>query len=47
MDVKITFLNASLEETIDMGQPQGFVIRGQEKRICNMIKSINGLKQPS
>ena len=45
MDVKTTFLNGELEEEICMEQPRGFVAPGQEKNLCNLIKSLYGLKQ--
>ena len=45
MDVKTTFLNGSLEETIYMVQPEGFIAKGQEKEVCKLQKSIYGLKQ--
>ena len=47
MDVKTTFLNGSLEETIYMVQPEGFIAKGQEKKVCKLQKSIYGLKQAS
>lgn len=28
-----------------MGQPEGFVIHGQEKKLCMLNKTIYGLKQ--
>ena len=45
IDVKTTFLNGELEEEIYMKQPQGFVVHGQEQKVCKLIKSLNGLKQ--
>ena len=45
MDVKTTFLNGSLEETIYIIQPEGFIAKGQEKKVCKLQKSIYGLKQ--
>ena len=47
MDVKTAFLNGSLDETIYMVQPEGFVAKGQEKKVCKLQKSIYGLKQAS
>ena len=47
MDVKIAFLNGSLDETIYMVQPEGFITKGQEKKVCKLQKSIYGLKQAS
>ena len=47
MDVKTAFLNWSLDETIYMVQPEGFIIKGQEKKVCKLQKSIYGLKQVS
>lgn len=45
MDVKTTFLNGELEEEIYMEQPEGFVVSGQEKKVCRLVKSLYGLKQ--
>ena len=45
MDVKTTFLNGELEEEIYMKQPEGFVLQGQEQKVCKLIKSLYGLKQ--
>ena len=47
MDVKTAFLNVSLDETIYMVQPEGFIEKGQEKKVCKLLKSIYGLKQAS
>ena len=44
MDVKTTFLNGSLDETIYMVQPEGFIEKGQKKKVCKLQKSIYGLK---
>ena len=47
MDVKSAFLNGELEEEIFMEQPKGFVVAGQEARVCCLKKAIYGLKQAS
>ena len=47
MDVKTAFLNGHLEEDIYMMQPDGFVAKNQEQRVCKLQKSIYGLKQAS
>jgi hypothetical protein len=45
MDVKTTFLNGELEEEIYMQQPEEFVVKGQESKVCRLIKSLYSLKQ--
>ena len=45
MDVKITFLNRELAEKIYMEQLEGFILLGQERNMCKLIKSLYGLKQ--
>ena len=47
MDVKTTFLNGDLSEEIYMRQPEGFVQKGLEDKVCRLKKSIYGLKQAS
>ena len=47
MDVKTTFLNGDLDEDVYMEQPTGFVEVGKEDLVCNLNKSIYGLKQVS
>ena len=47
MDVKTAFLNGNLDQSIYMMQPEGFVIQGQEQKVCKLQKSIYGLKQAS
>ena len=46
-DVKTSFLNGHLEECIYMEQPEGFIVKGQEKNVCKLQRSIYGLKQVS
>jgi hypothetical protein len=45
MDVKTTFLNGELEEEIYMTQSNGFVLKGQEDKVCKLLKFLYGLKQ--
>ncbi|CAM8982654.1 unnamed protein product [Rhodiola kirilowii] len=45
MDVKTAFLNGDLEEELYMKQPEGFVVTGQEHKVCKHVKSQYGLKQ--
>ena len=45
MDVKTTFLNGDLKENFFMSQPKGFVLKGQENKVCKLVKSLYGLKK--
>ena len=45
MDVKTAFLNGELDEEIYMQQPDGFVVNGQERKVCKLVKYLYGLKQ--
>jgi hypothetical protein len=44
LDVKTAFLFGELDEEIYMEQPEGFVKKGQEKKVCCLLKAIYGLK---
>jgi hypothetical protein len=45
MDIKTTFLNGEFEEEIYMTQPNGLVVKGQEDKVCRLLKSLYGLNQ--
>nr|GEV42418.1 peroxidase 72 [Tanacetum cinerariifolium] len=45
MDVKTAFLNSKLNEKIYMKQREGFIVKGQEHKVCKLVKSLYGLKQ--
>lgn len=45
IDITTAFLNGSLNEEIFMEQPEGFVVTGQEHKVCKLQKAIYGLKQ--
>lgn len=47
MDVKIAFLNGELNEEIYIEQPVGFIVKGQERKVYKLQKSIYDLKQSS
>ena len=43
MDVKTTFYNVNWIKM--MQQPEGFIVKGQENKVCKLIKSLYGRKQ--
>jgi hypothetical protein len=45
MDVKSAFLNDNLEEVVYGEQPAGFVVKGEEEKVCRLKKALYGLKQ--
>ena len=45
LDVKTAFLFRELEEEIYMDQPEGFVVKGKEFKVCHLWKAIYSLKQ--
>ena len=47
MDVKTTFLNGTIDETIYMVQPEHFESKDSKSMACKLKKSIYGLKQAS
>ncbi|GJX97853.1 zinc finger, CCHC-type containing protein [Tanacetum coccineum] len=45
MDVKTTFLNGDLDKEVYMKQPEGFVMPGNEHKVCKLVKSLYELKK--
>jgi hypothetical protein len=45
MDANTAFLNGDLKEDVFMSRPEGFAVKGQEQKVCKLIKSLYGLKQ--
>ena len=45
LNVKTTYLYGKLDEEIYMDQPEGYSKKGQEKKVCHLLKSLYGLRQ--
>ena len=45
MDVKLAYLHRVLEKEIYMEQPEGFIAKGEENKVCKLVRSLYGLKQ--
>lgn len=43
MDVKTTFLNGDLKETVYMEQPEGVIAEGEKRKVGPLKKAIYGL----
>ena len=37
MDVKLAYLHEVLEEEICMEQPEGFIAKGEENKVCRIV----------
>ena len=47
LDVKAAFLNAERDKTIFMEQPEGYIIKGRERMVYQLLKAIYDFKQAS
>lgn len=47
LDVQTAFLNGDLAEDVYLQQPDGFIVQGEERKVCKLRKAIYGLKQAS
>jgi Reverse transcriptase (RNA-dependent DNA polymerase) len=45
LDIKTAYLHGDLDEEIYMDQPEGFVKKGEEHKVCHLKKALYGLKQ--
>jgi ABC-type microcin C transport system permease subunit YejB len=45
MDVNTSFLNGDLKENVYMYQLEGFEVKGQEHKVCKLIKYLYGIKK--
>lgn len=46
-DIETAFLHGKLSETVDLQQPEGFIPKGEENKVCHLRRAIYGLKQGS
>ena len=44
MDIKMAYLDGVLEEEIYMEQPEGFIAKGGEDKVCKLMRSLYRLK---
>ena len=40
MDVKLAYLHRVLDEEIYMEQPEGFIAKGEENKVCRLVRSL-------
>ena len=45
IDVKTAFLNGDVDKEVYMEQLEGFVMHGNEMKLCKLVKSLYSLKQ--
>ncbi|THH27330.1 hypothetical protein EUX98_g6847 [Antrodiella citrinella] len=45
VDVKSAYLYGKLDEEIYMEQPEGFKVKGQERKVLRLLRALYGLKQ--
>ena len=45
MDVKLAYLHGVLDKEIYMEQPEGFIAKGEENKVCRLVQFLYGLKQ--
>jgi hypothetical protein len=45
LNVKTAYLYGSLDKEIYMDQPEGYIKKGQERKVCCLLNSLYGLKQ--